>query len=349
MRADACPSPISKPFAEPAALGPRRLWRAVIRPLVEEASGDIVCDVNDGAIAEGLLVTTQATLHAVGTSDALEELAQIYGDRVVFHTGAASAWGAVPLCRLAVLDVEREFSGHLEALTALAESDGPLPPVLIQGLAADRVATDPAIAAFTAGGWAVIELPGFDQIRLVLPGGRGVLDGPTLRGDPRTIALRRARSRSADAPARRRPSARSSTAACASSSEGSRRPTPVASWPSDGELATERHRRGAAALQRRGARGSRPRTPPDRGHARHADSAYAEAAAAHARVARLAHTQLAVRADLVRLEASQSWRIGHWLTRPARILTFRKPGRTNGLSKAIERIDAVTPPGDDHR
>ena len=80
-----------------------------------------------------------------------------------------------------------------------------------------------------------------------------------------------------------------------------------------------------------------------------ADAAYAEAADAHARVARLAHTQLAVRADLVRLQASQSWRIGHWLTRLARVLTFRKPGRTDGLSKAIERIDAVTPPGDDHR
>ena len=113
-----------KPMPEPAVLGSRRLLRPVIRPLVEEATGDIVCDVNDGAIAEGLLATTKATLHAVGKSDALEELGQIYGGRVVFHTGAASAWGAVPRCRLAVLDVERAFSGHLDALTALAESDG---------------------------------------------------------------------------------------------------------------------------------------------------------------------------------------------------------------------------------
>ena len=71
--------------------------------------------------------------------------------------------------------------------------------------------------------------------------------------------------------------------------------------------------------------------------------------AARARSASLAHTHTAVRADLVRLQASQSWRIGHWLTRLARVLTFRKPGRTDGLSKAIGRIDAVAASGDDHR
>ena len=332
---------------EPAALGPRRLWRAVIRPLVEEASGDVVCDVSDGAIAEGLLVTTRATLHVVGGGDALQELSRVYGDRVVFHPGARSAWAAADRYRLAVLDVGRASPDHVDALTALAESDS-APPVLLEGLGAGRQAPDPVLADFTGRGWAVIELPGFDQIRLVLPGGQRVLEGPTV-----DAILERLRS---GAPALGEGHAAAEAAARADElatrlGEAEQRAAVAAA----GRELAERRRAASedivAALRlfNDGARADLERARHETEEIRRlAESARADAAVARARTARLSRAQVAVRNDLVRLEASQAWRLGHWLTRAARILTFRKPGRTNAVSRALERLDAVTPSGGDN-
>lgn len=332
---------------EPAALGPRRLWRAVVRPLVEEGEGDIVCDVSDAAIAEGLLATTQATVHAVGRIDVWHELSQVYRDRIVFHREAAAAWEAVAGCRLAVLDIGRASSGHVDALTVLVEDDGSAPPVLIQGVAG-RAAWGRALAAFTERGWAVIELPGFEQIRLVLPGGKSVLDGPTL-----DAILGRL---SSGAPAAI--DQRAGSADRAKIEELTTRVGELERGVAEAEARRELAERRRAALEDIVVAlrlfNDEARADLDRAHResealrRLADSSRAEAAAARVHGARVARAQIALREDLVRLQGSQSWRLGHWLMRAARILTFRKPGRTDALSKAIERIDAVPPLGDEH-
>jgi hypothetical protein len=331
---------------EPAPLGPRRLWRAVIRPLAEEGTGDVLCDVADGSIAEGLLVTTKARVHAVGGGEPLERLAQIYRDRVVFHPSSRAAWAAAAPCRLAVLDAGRSLDEHVSALRELAESGGTLPPVLVQGVSGAGAAG--VQGTFSRQGWAVVELPGFDQIRLVVPGGHRVTESIALDrilerlasgaqaaveprgmgdGEERVAALTTRvgdlQERLADAEARRELAEQ-------------RRAT-----TEDLVVTLRLFRDDARAdLQR-----AREQTEDMR---RQLEAARADVAEARARNARFSRVQRGVRDDLERLQDSQSWRLGHWLTRAGRILTFRKPGRTDAVSKALERLDAITPSGDAH-
>jgi hypothetical protein len=333
---------------EPAALGPRRLWRAVVRPLVEEGWGDIVCDISDAEIAEGLLATTEATLHTVARGEVFDELSQVYRDRFVFHRDAAAAWEAANGCRLAVLDIQRASLGHVDALCALVENDGPAPPVLIQGLHG-RAASDTALADFTGRGWAVIELPGFEQIRLVLPGGQKVLDGSTL-----DAILERL---SAGSPATNDPHVSDDASTKIEQLRTRVRvlEQSVAKAQAERELAERRRAASEDVVATLRLINDKARADLDHSHGeseslrRLVDSSHADARAAHARTARMARAQAAVRDDLMRLQASQSWRLGHRLGQLARILTFRKPGRTNAVSKAIERLDASAPSGEDHR
>ena len=303
---------------EPAPLGPRRLWR-VGDPArsSRRRSGDVVCDVGDGAIAEGLLVTTEVTLHAVGASDALDELAQVYGERVVFHRCRGSAWeavGAVPPRRCSMRGRALSASTSTRSAT-LGARRGPRPPSSSRGWRA-REAGDRRSRRSRARGWALVELPGFDQIRLVLPGGRRALDAPASTRSSSGCG-QASRGRSTCGRARDRGAgARSCGSASASSSSGSPRPRPAASSRSAGgrrprTSSTLRLFSDEARADSERARRQKPRTcagyVDDRTRRRRRD-------AAHRPRALCAHPG-AVREDLVRLEASQSWRIGHWLTR----------------------------------
>jgi hypothetical protein len=337
-------------MAEPAPLGPRRLWRAVIRPLVEQGDGDVVCDVGDVTIPEGLLVATEAKLHAVGAGAGLEDLAEVYRDRIVFHRSPAAAWEAVGTCRLAVLDVGRTLAEHIDSLSELAAGDGAAPPVLVQGLGGGRDAGAAALAAFSRRGWALVELPGFDHIRLVLPGGRRALDAAGL-----DAILERLRTGSGA----QRQTSEVDERIQALQQRVRELELLVAEAEAGRELAQQRRATtedlvATLRLFRDEARAEteRARTETERARAetedirRLLDGARADTAAARARSKRVLRVHSAVREDLVRVQASQSWRLGHWLTRAARILTFRKPGRTDAVSKALERVDAITPTGD---
>jgi hypothetical protein len=344
MSSGACPKIHHMP--EPAPLGPRRLWRAVIRPLAEHGSGDVVCDVGDVSIPEGLLVTTDAKLHAVGAGAGLEELSEVYRDRIVFHRSPAAAWEAVGVCRLAVLDVGRALGGHIEPLSELAQSAGAAPPVLIQGLAAARDAGEGALAVFSRRGWALVELPGFDHIRLVLPGGRRAIDAPALDAILERLSTgpvdQREDTRAAERVRGLEERVRELERLLAEA-EASRELAQQRKATTEDLVTTLRLFRDEAQAD---ARRAQEQSEDMR---RILEAARADTTAARERSARVLRVQSGVREDLLRLQDSQSWRIGHWLTRAARILTFRKPGRTDAVSKALERLDAVTPSGDPHR
>lgn len=256
----------------------------------------------------------------------MDELAELYRDRIVFHRDATAAWNEVVRCRLAVLDVSRPSAGHLDALAALARDERPAPPILMQGF--DGQADGPGVGAFKSQGWAVVELPGFDQIRLVLPGGQRSLDGSTINAILGELPVGVAD----DAHEQMRDDAAEKLEELATRvRELERR---VAEVDAERELA-ERRRDASeeivATLRRV------------------VDSSRTEGAAARAHSARLGRAQAAVRKDLIRLQRSQAWRLGHWLSRTARLLTFRKPGHTDAVSKAIDRIDAAAPPRHGHR
>ena len=334
-------------MAEPAPLGPRRLWRAVIRPLVAEGTGNVVCDVADAAIPEGLLVTTRATLHAVGASSSSAVLAQVYRDRVVFHRSPAAAWETVGPCRLAVLDAARNLSAHIDALDELAGSDAPAPPVLVQGFG--REGGERSLTAFSRRGWVLVELPGFDQIRLVLPGGPRALGSTSLEA-----ILERLQAG---------PEAPTQTYGGAVADERllelEQRLGELEERAARAEAARELAERRRAATEdvNTTLRRFRDEARADAGRAREQaedmrrllETARADTAAARTRVAHLALDPGEPRDDLVRLQGSHAWRLGHWLTRAARVLTFRKPGRTDAVGKALERLDSITPSGDAHR
>jgi hypothetical protein len=279
---------------------------------------------------------------ARGASDALEELAQVYAGRVVFHRSAAAAWEAVGACRLAVLDAGRRLGAHVDALSALAEGDAP--PVLVQGLGGDRT-----LEAFSRRGWALVELPGFDQIRLVLPGGQRALGSTSLEAILERL----------EAGPEAATESRGAAEADERIEELERRVREHEQRAAKAEAARELAERRRAATEdvnqtlrlfRDEARADVQRAREQAEDMRRTlEVARADTAAARARVARFSRVQTAVRQDLVRLQASQAWRLGHWLTRAARILTFRKPGRTDAVGKALERLDSITPSGDAQR
>lgn len=299
----------------------------------------MVCDVGDSLFPEGILATTDATLHAVLPCEGLEDLGRIYGARVVVHHSAASAWQAATECRFAVLDVGRRLSQHLDALARLGAEEG-APRVVLQGIADIRAGFDAAVKPLLdEQGWAVVELPGFEPARLALPPGQWDDDFDL---EPFLDRLRKLRA-----------SGSSITGADAAAIEDLQE-----------RLATAQVELGEAQARRehavRAAEGMQDviaalRTFNDEARAEAADLrqlvTLAEQRSALAaqdtvrltnRVAALEHVHLAVHQDLGRLRRSQAWRLGHWLTKAGRVMTFRKPGRTDGFEKALERLDGIS-------
>jgi hypothetical protein len=245
-----------------------------------------------------------------------------------------------------VLDAGRSLDEHVASLGALAESEGAAPAALIQGLGAGRQAAASAVTELGRRGWAVVELPGFAAMRLVLPGGRRVLESATLERILERLSATApgaAEQRRADVVAERTDQLEERVRALE---------LRLAEAEAGRELAQRRQATTEDVVVTLRAFRDEARAELGRAHQqtddfrRQLEAARADVTVARARNDRFSRVQRSVREDLVRLQVSQAWRLGHWLTRAGRILTFRKPGRTDAVSRALERLDQITPSGD---
>ncbi|MGH2945005.1 MAG: hypothetical protein ACRDPC_01835 [Solirubrobacteraceae bacterium] len=325
-------------MAEPLARDERALWRSVIRPLTDGASGDVVCDTDDHELAEALLAVSRTVVHAVSPSGAAG-LDAVYGDRLVVHGSASRACSAVRACRLAILDARRELHGHIDALRQLGGHQLGAPAVLVHGLGQTLGPGESSIAVLSEHGWRLLDLPGFDDVRIALPSGATELERPIeaiiqrlgveeledeeASGQVVELKRRLAEVEADREAAERREAAMADTAAA------------LRIFTDEARGDAERAREHIEDLRRRVADAER-RTA----------SARAEREKLAGRLTALEGATEAASADLARLRESQSWRLGHAIVRAARVLTFRRPGRTDALTRAIERLQAQSKESD---
>ena len=366
------------------AAAQRGFWRLVVRPLAEQQGGPVVCDAREPGIPEGILAVTRSEVHAVAPCEALASLVPAYTGRLQLHASPADAWPAAPGCRLAVLDARCELPSHVKAIGGLAASGAEPPAVLLHGIDDSRAANGAGDALVMLGerGFQVVELAAFPHARLMVPAGSPA-DHPCLVLASRVDATTRGHAangggngsgaRTSPVATRTDERAAAEEATRAKLRRAEQRVAAAETGRHVAEAQLEASRSLIETLRRfNDDAGAQLR----RAHEHVEDlrrsveqaAALEERARTEARVigiernglreerSRLLHeveahlaTARATRADLVRVRASHAWRVGHALTRLARVLTFRRPGRTDAVSKAIDRLDAASPTGRDQR
>ena len=351
-----------------AGLDPR-LWRAVIYPLFEAGVDRVLVDSPGEFVAERTLAVTSASVRAVAPAPGLDPLVALYGGRLSVHGSVADAWNAHDGCDLAVVDVARALPEHVESARRTAESSGRRPALLVHGPdAVDALASTElrsSAAIFEEHGWLVLDIPGFSgaQLAFLQPGDRLARRASSIvtrlgsrSADPRLHELARAlaEARAERESAQRREQLARELARVLRVSldtadlvaqrvqralEAQRARADQLEWQLAelGPLRAERDR-----LEREGehTRQQRDRQQSELVVLRaDRDRLARELAGLEARVDALDEVRLVTAAELDRVARSSAWRIGHRLTRIARVLTFRKPGRTDGVMRAVERLE----------